>query len=180
MPVAYGGGIRNLEDARRVLAMGVEKIVLNTYAVENPEFIAQAAASFGSSSVVVSIDVKKNFLGKYEVYINGGRRNTRLDPVQHTIQMVQKGAGEIMINSIDRDGVMQGYDLVLVKAIANQVNVPVIACGGAGAVDHFAEAIKIGASAIAAGSMFVFQGKHRAVLVSYPERALLERVLGPR
>lgn len=178
MPVAYGGGIRNLEDARRTLAMGVEKIVLNTYAVENPVFITQAAASFGSSSVVVSIDVKKNFFGKYEVYTNGGRKNTRLDPVQHAVQMVQKGAGEIMINAIDRDGVMQGYDLPLVKAIASQVSVPVIASGGAGRVEHFAEAIQNGASALAAGSMFVFQGKHRAVLISYPERALLEQVLG--
>jgi cyclase len=178
MPVAYGGGIHSVEDGRRILALGVEKIVLNTYAVENPEFVTQAAASFGSSSVVVSIDVKRSFFGKYEVFINGGRKNTHLDPVQHAIHMQQKGAGEIVINSIDRDGTLQGYDLNLVQAVSAAVNVPVIACGGAGAIAHFAEAIRSGAAAIAAGSLFVFQGKHRAVLISYPERSILEKALG--
>jgi cyclase len=180
MPVAYGGGIRSVEDGRRILALGVEKIVLNTYAVESAEIVTEAAASFGSSSVVVSIDVKKNFFGKYEVFVNGGRKNIHLDPVQHAIHMQQKGAGEIMINSIDRDGTMQGYDLNLVQLVSAAVNIPVIACGGAGNVNHFAEAMGRGATAVAAGSMFVFQGKHRAVLISYPERVLLESVLGTK
>jgi cyclase len=178
MPVAYGGGIRSIEDARRILALGVEKIVLNTYAVENPEFVTQAAASFGSSSVVVSIDVKRNLFGKYEVYVNGGRKNVHLDPVDHAIHMQQKGAGEIVITSIDRDGTMQGYDLNLVQAVSAALHVPVIACGGAGTVEHFAQAMRSGATAVAAGSLFVFQGKHRAVLISYPERSILEKTLG--
>jgi cyclase len=178
MPVAYGGGIRSLEHARRMLALGVEKIVLNSYAFENPAFVTQAAASFGSSSVVVSIDAKRNLFGKYEVFVNGGRKNTHLDPVQHAMHMQERGAGEILINSIDRDGAMQGYDLNLIRAVSAAVSIPVIACGGAGAVDHFAEAVNCGATAVAAGSLFVFQGKHRAVLISYPQRALLEKVLG--
>jgi len=177
MPVAYGGGVRNLEDARKVLALGVEKIVVNTYAVENSEFIRQAALSFGSSSVVVCIDAKKTLLGKYEVYINGGRSRTRLDPAAVAIKMETLGAGEIIINSIDRDGTMTGYDTELVKSVTSVVTVPVIASGGAGDVQHLGEAVKLGgASAVAAGSMFVFQGKHRAVLVSFPEQKALRSV----
>ncbi len=179
MPVAYGGGIRDIEDGRRILALGVEKIVINTYAVENPDFITKAASSFGSSSVVVSIDVKKNLFGQFHVFVNGGRKNTRLDPVQHAVNMVRQGAGEIIINSIDLDGTMQGYDLTLIRAVANAVDVPVVACGGAGTATHLADAVHSGASAVAAGSMFVFQGKHRAVLISYPERAVLEKTFAP-
>jgi len=177
MPVAYGGGIRNLEDARKMLALGVEKIVINSYSVENPSLITQAAHSFGSSSVVVGIDVKKSLLGKYEVMINGGRTKTGLDPVKHAIHMAQMGAGEIVINSIDRDGTMTGYDLDLTKLITSAVTVPVIACGGAGTVEHLGEAIRLGgASAVAAGSMFVFQGKHRAVLITFPEMSIRIKV----
>jgi cyclase len=170
MPVAYGGGVRTIEDARRVLALGVEKIVINSYAVENPDFISAAASNFGSSSVVVSIDVKKSFWGKYEVWVRGGRQRTKLDPVQHAIYMAEKGAGEIVINSIDQEGTMSGYDLHLIKAVSHAVQIPVIASGGAGKIEHLAEAVKIGnATAVTAGSMFVFQGKHRAVLISFPD-----------
>lgn len=170
MPVAYGGGIHTVEDAKQILALGVEKIVLNSYAVENPDFITKAADSFGSSSVVVCIDVKKSLWGKYEVWTHGGRQRTKLDPVQHAMTMANKGAGEIVVNSIDLDGTMAGYDLRLISAVSRAVQIPVIASGGAGKVEHLAEAIKLGeASAATAGSMFVFQGKHRAVLISFPD-----------
>lgn len=179
MPVAYGGGIRTIEDAREMLALGVEKIVINSYAVENPGFIREAADIFGSQSVVVCIDVKKTLFGKYEVFTHGGKKGTKLDPVTIAQRMEQMGAGEIVINSIDRDGTMTGYDLDLIKSVTDVVRVPVIACGGAGNVEHFGEAVnKGGASAVAAGSMFVFQGKHRAVLISFPEQQALKQVFG--
>ena len=177
MPVAYGGGIRTVEDARKMLGLGVEKIVVNSYAAENPEFIREAADVFGSQSVVVCIDVKKSLFGKYEVFVNGGRKGTKQDPVEYAKRMERFGAGELVVNSIDRDGTMSGYDLELVKSVTGAVRVPVIACGGAGKVDDFGEAVRRGgASAVAAGSMFVFQGKHRAVLISFPEQAELKRV----
>ena len=176
MPVAYGGGIRDVADAKRILALGVEKIVINTIAVENPQFVSQAAEQFGSSSVVVCMDVKRSLLGKYEVHTQGGRSNARLDPAQHAKHMAKLGAGEIIVNSIDRDGMMQGYDLDLVKRVSSAVDVPVIACGGAGNVDHLAEAIQQGgASAVAAGSLFVFQGRHRAVLINFPDHPTLHK-----
>jgi len=169
MPLAYGGGIRSMEDVRRIFTVGVEKVCINTHAVEEPQFIRQAADIFGNQSIVVSIDVKKSLLGKYEVYTHGGTRNAKLDPVKHAVAMEQMGAGELFINSIDRDGTMQGYDIELIRRVASAVRIPVIACGGAGKLSDLTDAWKHGgASAVSAGSMFVFHGKHRAVLISYP------------
>jgi cyclase len=177
MPVAYGGGIRTLEDAGTILSLGVEKIVLNSYAVENPSFVREASASLGAQSVVVCLDVRKSLLGKYEVYGHGGSRRGKVHPVTFARTMEEMGAGELIVNSIDRDGTMAGYDLELVKGVAGAVSVPVIACGGAGIVEDFEKAVTLaGASAVAAGSMFVFHGRHRAVLISYPEPAELKRV----
>ncbi len=178
MPVAYGGGIRSIDDARAVLALGVEKIVVNTMAVEQPQLIADLAAEFGAQAVVVSIDARKKFLGGYEVYKAGGTKKTGLTPVDFARRMVALGAGELLVTSIDRDGMMNGYDLALIRDIADAVPVPVIASGGAATLDHFAQAVINGhASAVAAGSMFVFHGRHRAVLISYPTREELTRVL---
>ena len=171
MPLGYGGGIREMDDVKKLLAMGVEKIVLNTSAVENPSLIRAAADYAGSQAVVISMDVKKTLLGKYEVYTRGGKKGTGLDPVKFAIEMEKQGAGELFVNSIDRDGMMQGYDLELVRRVAESVTVPVVACGGAGNIQHLAEAIQAGASAAAAGSMFVFQGPRRGVLINYPERS---------
>jgi len=169
MPLAYGGGIRSMEDVRQIFTVGVEKVCVNTHAVEDPEFIRQAADIFGSQSIVVSIDVKKSLFGKHEVHTHGGTRNTKLDPVEHAVRMEQLGAGELFLNSIDRDGTQQGFDIDLLRRVAAAVRIPVIACGGAGTVDHLRQAVKDGgASAVSAGSMFVFHGKHRAVLISYP------------
>ena len=178
MPVAYGGGIRTVEDARQVLALGVEKVILNTMALRRPELIAEIAREFGSQAVVVSIDARKKLVGGYEVMGSGGTMKTGIKPVDHASRLVELGAGEILLTSIDRDGTESGYDLVLTGSVAQAVTVPVIACGGAGAVEHFRAAVNDGrASAVAAGSMFVFHGKHRAVLISYPERSELERWL---
>ena len=178
MPVGYGGGIRSLADAREVLALGIEKIVVNTLALRKPEVISEIAREFGAQAVVVSIDAKKKLLGGYEVMSAGGTEGTGLKPVEHAKRMVDLGAGEILINSVDRDGTQAGYDLPLVSSVAEAVTVPVIACGGAGKLADFTAAVTEGhASALAAGSMFVFHGKHRAVLISYPSRPELEKAL---
>ena len=169
MPLGYGGGINNLEDIRTILSLGVEKVSINSHAIEDPSFITTAADQVGSQSIVVSIDVKKNFWGKYQVFTQNGRKKTGQDPLEFAVHMEQMGAGELLINSVDRDGTMQGYDLELIKQISGAVNIPVVACGGAGTVDDLAGVVNNGgASAAAAGSMFVFQGPHRAVLISYP------------
>lgn len=178
MPLTYGGGIRNVDDMKRIFGLGIEKIAVNSYAAENPSFITQAAALFGSQSVVVSIDAKKNWLGRYTVFTHGGRKDIKRDPVAYAREMEQMGAGEILLNAIDRDGTMEGYDLDLIKMVAGAIGIPVIACGGAGSVDDFGKAVKTGgASAVAAGSMVVYQGKNRGVLINFPTREDLERVL---
>nr|WP_217437482.1 HisA/HisF-related TIM barrel protein [Paenibacillus sp. JMULE4] len=161
-------GYKKLEDVKKLFNLGVEKVAINTSAAENPKLIEETAKVFGNQSIVVSIDVKKNFWGKYEVYTHNGKKNTKLDPVQYAVQMESLGAGEIFLNSIDKDGTMKGYDIKLIQKITSAVTIPVIACGGAGNLNHFSEAIKDGgASAVSAGSYFVFQGKHRAVLINF-------------
>jgi cyclase len=177
MPLGYGGGIRNVEDMKNLFSLGVEKISINSCAVESPDLIKKATEIFGSQSIVISIDVKKSWLGKYEVVTHGGKRRTGLDPVLFAKQVENLGAGELLLNSVERDGTMQGYDLKLISLIANAVNIPVVACGGAGKLEHLADAVlKGGASAAAAGSFFVFNGPHRAVLISYPLPQELKRI----
>jgi cyclase len=169
MPLCYGGGLRSVEDAQRLFSLGVEKVALNSCAAEAPEFVRQIADTAGSQSVVVSMDVKKNLFGQYRVFTRRGTQSTRVDPVRYAEAMQASGAGEILLNAIDRDGTMSGYDLELIRRVTKAVDIPVVACGGARGVPDFAEAIKAGASAAAAGSVFVFTGKHRAVLISYPK-----------
>ncbi len=177
MPLGYGGGIRDMDDIKRLLKIGVEKIILNTAAVQNPSLIREAANYAGSQAVVISIDVKKSLFGKYEAYIHSGKKNAKLDPVNFAVEMEKQGAGEIFVNSIDHDGVMQGYDLTLIKRMSDAINIPLVACGGAGNLQHLAEAIQAGASAAAAGSMFVFQGPLRGVLISYPTQEELRKAI---
>ncbi len=178
MPVAYGGGLRSVDDIRAVLKAGVEKITLNTAAVEQPGLIAEAARIFGSQSIVVSIDVKRNTqTGKMEIYTHGGTVNTGLEPVEFAAKMEAAGAGELVLNAIDKDGTMAGYDLPLIREIVDAVTIPVIACGGAGGLDDFHAVIsQTGASAAAAGSLFVFCGSRDAILITYPERKELETI----
>jgi cyclase len=177
MPFCYGGGVKSIEQMKRLFSLGAEKIALNTSAVETPHLIQEAAKLFGAQAIVASIDVKKSWLGKYEVFTRCGQTKIKQDPVSLAQELEKLGAGEIMINSIDHDGLMTGYDLKLIKSLTDAVRIPVIACGGAGSVEHFHQAVKeAGASAVAAGSMFVFHGKHRAVLITYPEPSIVESI----
>jgi cyclase len=177
MPLSYGGGIATISEIKQLFNIGVEKVIINTQAAENPGLIAEASNIFGNQSIIVSIDAKKIAHGKYEVFIRGGTKSTGKDPVQFAHEIVKLGAGELMINSIDQDGMMAGYDIDLVKSIADAVSVPVIACGGAGKVEDLFDAFQNGhASAMAAGSLFVFHGRKRAVLINYPPRIELERI----
>jgi cyclase len=177
MPFGYGGGITDLQQIKRLYAMGVEKVILNTAAHADPNLVSEAVALAGSSSVVVSIDVKRGWLGKRSVYTRGGQQDTKKDPVEYAREAERLGAGEILLNSIDRDGTQSGYDLELIRDVAGAVSIPVVAVGGAGQLQHFKEAVEYGASAVSAGSLFVFHGKHRAVLITYPKYDELERLL---
>src|SRR6266487_250631 len=175
MPLCYGGGITTLQDIKEVISVGVEKVSINSAAVQNPLFIKQAAATYGSSTVVVTIDYKQNLWKKLIVTGVSGNFKSKYHPVEFAQLMEEMGAGEILVNSIDRDGTMSGYDIELLSKITDKVTIPVIAIGGAGKVEHFIEVInQAHVSAVAAGSMFVFQGKHKAVLINYPDRKLLE------
>lgn len=179
MPVAYGGGVTNAQQARELLSLGIEKIVVNTSAVEDPSLVEAIAAATGSSSVVVSMDIKKSWLGRYEVITRAGSKRSGMDPVKCALLMQERGAGELLVNSIDLDGTMGGYDLELVRQVTEAVTVPVVACGGAGSIEDLAAVLhEGGASAAAAGSLFVFQGKYRAVLVSYPAPDQLQNITG--
>jgi len=177
MPLGYGGGIRTLEDVKTLLRLGVEKVILNTHALEYPSFVREIADYAGSQAVVVSLDVRSNLFGRQQVYIRGGRKSTGRDPVSVAVEMEKQGAGELLLNSIERDGTMRGYDLELIRQVSVRVGIPVIACGGAGHIQHLAQVIRSGgASAAAAGSLFVFQGPLRAVLISYPSPQELRQV----
>ncbi len=178
MPFAYGGGVRDLDQMRRIFSLGVEKVALNTAAFENPELVTAASVAFGRQSVIVSMDVRRDWWGRYEVWVRGGRSRTRLDPVSHARKVEALGAGEILLTSIDRDGTFSGFDLNLIKAVVNSVKIPVIACGGAGSLEDLGAAAKEGgAAAVAAGSIFVYQGRNRGVLVNFPSKIERRRVL---
>lgn len=177
MPFAVGGGIRSCEEIKAIINAGAEKVVINSYAVERPAFIREAADTFGSSTIVVSIDVKKKFLGKKQVYTTGATKATGLHPVEWAVKMQTEGAGEIIINSVEHDGAMEGYDLDLVRDIARAVDIPVVALGGAGKKEDLREAVQSAyASAVAAGSLFVFHGPRKAVLVNYPSQESLRHL----
>lgn len=168
MPMSYGGGIRTLEQARAIFNCGVEKIVLNSLVFESPGVVSDIVKYAGSSSVVASIDVGKRFMRGQQAFVRSGSVATNKCPLEFAREMELLGVGEILLYSIERDGMIQGYDNALIKEVSSAVSVPVVACGGAGSLEHFAQALSAGASAVAAGSFFVFQGKHRAVLISYP------------
>lgn len=178
MPIGYGGGLQSMEQVNRVFRAGIEKVILNSAAFLNPDLITQASRKYGSSSVVVSMDIKKNFFGTATVYVSGGRVNTKMSPVGFASQAEKLGAGEIILNSIDREGTFSGFDIQLIRSVSENVRIPVIALGGAGSLQHFSQAIHEGrASAVAAGSYFVFQRPHNAVLITYPEQSVLKQTL---
>jgi len=174
MPMAYGGGIHNFNDARKVFDVGFEKVVLNSTLFSNLNLIEKIAEVYGAQAVVGSIDVKKNLFGQYKVFSHSGTNKTGHDPVDWVKKLELSGIGEIIINSIERDGTWEGYDKMLIEKIAHSVDVPVIACGGAGSTDDFKKAVDAGASAVAAGSMFVYQKKGMGVLVNFPSNFKLE------
>jgi cyclase len=180
MPFAVGGGIRSLQDIRNILSAGAEKVVLNSSAADDPDFIAQAADSFGSSTVTVCIDVKPKRFGGARTWTAGGTRPTEYTPQDFAKLAEEKGAGEIIVQSIQRDGTMEGYDLDLVRGVSEAVTIPVVALGGAGGLDHLRRAYaETHASALAAGSMFVYHGAKRGVLINYPDRDELQFSSGP-
>jgi cyclase len=177
MPVCYGGGIRSIEAIREIFNIGIEKVAISSFAVENPLFIKEASEKFGNQSIVVCLDVRKNLFGKYEIVTHNAKKKTGIDPVSFAVKTEEMGAGELLVNSVDRDGTMSGFDIDLISKIAKSVNIPVIACGGAGKLSDIGDVVKSGgASSTAVGSMFVFQGKHRAVLISYPDSKTLESI----
>ena len=176
MPLCYGGGIRTLAQARRLVAAGVEKIALNSSAIERPRLLSELSAELGASSVVGAIDVKRDWLGRPRVFHPGRRRITRITPTEQAAALVRAGVGELFVNSVDLDGTYAGFDTGLIASIATTVNVPLIACGGAATLDDMRAVIAAGASAAAAGSMFVFYGPHRAVLISYPAYAAVRQL----
>ena len=176
MPFAVGGGIRTLKQAENCIKNGAEKIVINSHSLINHKLIVDCVNSLGQQSVVVSIDVRKSIFGSYKVYRNGGRKKTSYSAKKWALIVEDLGAGEIMINDIRNDGVMKGYDLDLINDITESVSVPVIACGGAGTLNDIKLAIDSGAHAVAAGSLFVFQGPRKGVLVNYPSKSQLESI----
>lgn len=177
MPIAYGGGVTSAEQAARLSGLGVEKIIIDSAAIARPALISEIAARLGSSSTVTSISVKRDWRGRQRVFCPARRRLLPVDPLDHARRVVEAGAGEIMLNDVDRDGSYRGLDLELVRAMAGAVDVPLIACGGAGTVEDLAAGVAAGASAVAAGSQFMFLGPHRAVLINYPDEAELAAVL---
>ncbi|WP_165055124.1 MULTISPECIES: AglZ/HisF2 family acetamidino modification protein [unclassified Adlercreutzia] len=173
MPLSYGGGLSSIGQIRDILATGYEKAVLNSALVEDPDLVREAAETFGSQSIVASIDAKKGVDG-YECFIHDGAASTGVDPLELAVKAESLGVGEIILNSIDNDGMMEGYDLELVRMVSDAVSIPVVALGGAGGVGDLKKALRDGhAHAAAAGSMFVYYGRLKAVLIQFPAEAEL-------
>jgi cyclase len=173
MPLCYGGGVRELDQAIRIVNSGVEKISLSAAAIERPSLVSELAHFLGNQSVVVTLDVRRNQKTKsYEVWTHNATRNTGRDPVGLARELVDRGVGEITLNSIDRDGLMKGYDTELVRMVRNTVNVPMTVLGGAGSLNDIEALVReFGTIGAAAGSLFVFKGVYKAVLINYPDRA---------
>jgi len=174
MPLAYGGGVRTVEQAQRIYALGVEKICLQTSVLENPALVTELAQRFGSQSVMVSVDVKRNWMGKPQMFSSAKGSSLGSDWIERAQRLVDAGAGEVLLNAVDKDGTLQGPDLALIEQLSKAINVPLIAVGGVGSMGDIKAAVDAGASAVAAGAFFVYHGPHRAVLITYPKYAELE------
>jgi cyclase len=170
MPLCYGGGIKTVKQAQRIFSLGVEKVAVSSIAVKNPDIITEMASKVGSQSVAVVLDIKKKLLGShYELFTHNGNKSTGIDPVKFVVQMEKAGAGELVINSIDRDGMMNGYDQTIIDKIRELTDLPMTVMGGVGSLDDIGNMVrKHGIIGAAAGSYFVFKGKYRAVLINYP------------
>jgi cyclase len=177
MPLGYGGGICTVEQARQLFALGVEKICLQTAVLKDPTLITRIAERFGSQSVLVSIDVKRDWLGQRKLYSAASNKTLSRPWRDFMHQAVAAGAGEVVLNAVDHDGVMQGMDIELIREASTSLSVPLIAIGGVGSLSDIKAALAAGASAVSAGAFFVFQGPHRAVLITYPRYHELEGLL---
>lgn len=178
IPLSYGGGITGLDEIRKLLRIGIEKVCLNSVNFVQPKLLTDAAKAFGSSTIVGSMDVKMNLFRKVRVYHSAAGKMTKLEPLDYAKFLENQGAGELLVNVVDRDGMLSGYDYDLIKKITDEVNIPVIACGGASKLEDIQRVIKYsGASAAAAGSLFVYQGGNKGVLINYPNYQQLEKIL---
>jgi len=177
MPLGYGGGITNIEQVKKIIGIGVEKIVLNASAYLYPKLIPEIANIFGSQAVVVSIDVKKDLFQRTKCYTHNGKNKIKHTIVDYAKSLEARGAGEIILTSIQREGSFSGYDIELIKQISEEVNIPLVANGGASKIEDFTEAIINGASAVAAGSFFVYKGSNKGVLINYPTQIELKEKL---
>jgi cyclase len=178
MPLAYGGGVRSAEQAKRIISLGVEKVCVSAAAIERPTLVSEIAEAVGSQSVAVVVDAKKKLLGGWEVCTHNGRRSTGRSPLDVAREAEAHGAGEIIVNSIDRDGEMKGYDLALAAKVRDAVHVPLTILGGAGSLADIGQVITLcGTVGAAAGSLFVFKGAYRAVLINYPQQAQKEELV---
>jgi len=169
MPLCYGGGVRSVDEANRLFSIGVEKISIQTGALDNLDLVSDLASRYGSQSVVVSIDVKKDFFGRHKLYSSATGKTLNQDWIEYLKMLVSAGAGEVLINSVDRDGTLEGMDLSIIKLAASACSVPLIALGGAGSLADIKAAVTAGASAVSVGAFFVYHGPHRAVLITYPK-----------
>ena len=170
MPFSVGGGIKDIETIKKITQAGAERVILSSYALENPSFVKEATEYFGSSTICVCIDYKKTFFGKQKVHIESGKKNIGQDIQDIALEMQNAGAGEVIIQSIDKDGAMTGYDLDMISLISKTLTIPVVALGGAGSNSDIEDGYKKAyANGLAAGSFFVFKGKHRGVLIQYPD-----------
>lgn len=169
MPICYGGGVKTVDQAQKIFSLGIEKIALSSSVIQNPSLVTQIAKRVGSQSVIVVLDIKKKLLGGYEVFTHNGKKATGMNPIKFAKDLEQLGAGEIIINSIDQDGLMKGYDFNLIDRIVETISIPLTVLGGAGSLSDIDKVIqKHGVIGVAAGSLFVFKGPYKAVLINYP------------
>ena len=177
MPICYGGGVKTVEQAQKIFGLGIEKIALSSSVINNPKLISEISQRVGSQSVIVVMDIKKKLLGGYEIYTHNGKKSTGIDPVSFAKKVQEYGAGEIIINSIDQDGMMKGFDMSLISKMREVVYIPVTVLGGAGNINDIKRVIQqYGIIGVAAGSLFVFKGKYKAVLINYPVKDIKEQI----
>ena len=181
MPLGYGGGLNNFQIVKDIFSIGFEKVVLNSVCYEQPQFVTRVAEHYGNQAVVVSVDVKKNIWGNYEVFSHSGKRRQKKNLIEWVVELEQLGAGELLLTSIDKEGTWSGFDVNLINRVTEAVSIPVIAHGGAGNIQHIGEVVKQGhASAVALGSMVVYQQKGMGVLVNFPDEVDLINVLNEK
>ena len=178
MPLTYGGGIDNMHKAEKIFSLGVEKISIQTAALRNMEFMQNLVKNFGSSSIIFSMDVKKNFLGQQRIYSHANKMPLINFNIDNSIKIAKEaGVGEILFNSVDLDGTLLGQDLNLIKYISNQIDIPLISLGGIGSINDIQQSFQAGAQGVGVGSFFVFYGPHKAVLITYPDKKTLKNLV---